>query len=67
MEPKIKCNKIRTPDGTIIESKHQHDFVCHTDANGKRYCVDGGKSYLRRVFDALDYEELSEYEDQDPI
>jgi hypothetical protein len=55
----IIYNAIRTPDGTVIESTHRHDFVCHTDANGGRYCVDGGYSYLKRSFAKLDYKELS--------
>ncbi len=42
-------NSIKTPDGTEIESTHRHDFVCHEDKNGRRYCVDGGHEYLRRV------------------
>ena len=45
-------NAIQTPDGTIIESHNRHDFVCHTDANGFRYCVDGGLDYCRYSFDA---------------
>ena len=26
----------------IIRSRHRHDYVTHTDANGKEYMVDGG-------------------------
>ena len=44
----ILKNSIRTPDGTVLESWHRHDFVSHTDANGKNYFVDGGRDYLRR-------------------
>ena len=51
-------NAIRTPDGTILESCSVHDFVSHTDANGKFYAVDGGLEYLKRCGD-MDYEELS--------
>ena len=51
-------NAIRTPDGTILESRSVHDFVGHTDANGKFYAVDGGLEYPRRCGD-MDYEELS--------
>jgi hypothetical protein len=41
-ETRIVANRIRTPDGTILESKHRHDYVTYTDANGKQYMVDGG-------------------------
>ena len=51
-------NAIRTPDGTILESRSVHDFVGHTDTNGKFYAVDGGLEYLKRCGDN-DYEELS--------
>ena len=51
-------NAIRTPDGTILESRSVHDFVGHTDANGKFYAADGGLEYLKRSGDN-DYEELS--------
>ena len=59
---KLLCNRIRTPDGTILESMHRHDYVTYTDANGKEYMVDGGLDYLRRnVHDDAPYEELSLY------
>lgn len=48
MKPDIIRNALMTPDGTVIESFHRHDYVSHTDANGKTYMVDGGLSYLRR-------------------
>ena len=58
-------NAIRTTDGTILESRSVHDFVGHTDANGKFYAVDGGLEYPRRCGD-MDYEELS-LTDKDPF
>ena len=55
-------NALRTPDGTVIQSRHRHDYVTYTDANGKEYMVDGGLDYLRRSIhdDQID---LSEYDD----
>jgi hypothetical protein len=53
-EPILICNRWRTPDGTILESKHRHHFVEHTDANGKYYGVDGGTWYLRLLGDVVD-------------
>jgi len=61
---KLLCNRIRTPDGTILESMHRHDYVTYTDANGKEYMVDGGLDYLRRnIHEDAPYEELSLYSD----
>ena len=61
-ESKLILNALRTPDGTVIQSRHRHDYVTYTDANGKEYMVDGGLDYLRRSIhdDQID---LSEYDD----
>lgn len=59
---KLVANKIRTPDGTILESMHRHDYVTYVDANGKEYMVDGGLDYTRRIIhDDAPYTELSVY------
>lgn len=58
----ILVNRIRTPDGTILESRHRHDYVTYVDDNGLEYMVDGGKEYLRRnLLNGSPYEELSVY------
>lgn len=47
--PLVFRNAIMTPDGTILESKHRHDYVTHTDTkDGQFYMVYGGRAYLRR-------------------
>lgn len=47
MTHKLVANKWRTPDGTLLWSKHTHDFVAHNDKNGDYYFVDGGNDYIR--------------------
>ena len=55
-------NAIRTPDGTVLESTHRHDYKTYLDKNGKEYMVDGGLEYVRRnVHDDAPYEDLSVY------
>lgn len=56
-------NAIKTPDGTVLHSKHRHDYVDYTDKNGNYYAVDGGNDYLKRAANFRDYEELSKYDD----
>lgn len=48
MSRQLIRNAIQTPDGTILQSRHRHDYVTHTDKNGKTYMVDGGLDYVRR-------------------
>lgn len=49
---KILVNALMCPDGTIIESRHRHDFKSHVNINedgseGERSFVDGGTDYTR--------------------
>ena len=58
----ILINRIRTPDGTVLESKHRHDYVEHVDANGKTYALSGGTDYQRIVGEFTDCVDLSVYD-----
>jgi hypothetical protein len=48
-ERQLVYSAIQTPDGTILESRHRHDYVTHTDANGLEYMLDGGLDYQRYI------------------
>ena len=56
----VLFNAIKTPDGTILSSKHRHDYVTHQDSKtGEVYGVDGGSEYLRRIGNVSECEDLS--------
>ena len=59
----IVLNRIKTPDETILISRHRHDYVTYTDANGETYMIDGGTDYLRRSVNSEPFEEQSLYAD----
>ena len=46
-EPTMVSSRMRTPDGTVLTSRHRHDYVTHLDANGNKYMLDGGIDYIR--------------------
>ena len=56
-------NRIQTPDGTILISKHTHDFVSHEDKNGEVYFVDGGMDYQRTTLNKEPAKDLRLYWD----
>lgn len=55
----IITNRIKTPDGTILTSRTQNDYVCHVDKiTGAEYCIDGGNAH-RSHSGPTDYEDLT--------
>jgi len=59
---KLIANKWKTPDGTILWSKHRHDYVCHLDLNGEYYIVDGGNEYVKMSVNKEKLINLCEYD-----
>ena len=54
---------MRTPDGTLLESRYRHDYVTHNDANGEWYMLDGGTAYIRCSVNKEQPEFISIYSD----
>lgn len=53
-------NAIKTPDGTILDCKTNHDYQSHTDAvTGEFYMNDGLGYYIRRSINKVPAEDLS--------
>ena len=52
---KILVNAWKCPDGTILQSRHRHDFVSYTDAEGRSYFVDGGTDYYRISGEGMEF------------
>lgn len=64
MEKEILVNKWQTPDGTILHSKHVHDFVGHRDKITKEeYFIDGGNEYVRMSINKIPMKSLCLYTD----
>ena len=58
---KLIQNKWQTPDGTILISKHRHDYVEYTDKNGDYYMIDGGNDYVRKIVNKKEITDLCIY------
>jgi len=59
----LLVNAIVTPDGTMLESTHRHDYQEHKDANGETYILDGGINYIRRSLNQIPAKDASVYSD----
>lgn len=63
MEKQLIYSAVRTPDGTVLESKHRHDYVSHLDTNGETYILDGGTDYIRTSVNKEPAKSLALYDD----
>ena len=65
MEKQVIYSAIRTPDGTLLESLHRHDYKSHKDTlTGNTYGIDGGNDYFRFIGDVYDCEVITHYSDE---
>lgn len=61
----LLIQRIQTPDGTILNSSHRHDYVEHHDkVSGEMYMIDGGSSYRRGSINSVKAKDLSVYDDE---
>ena len=60
---KLIKSSIKCPDGTILTSRHRHDYQAHLDKNKELYVNDGGINYIRRSINKEPYEDISLYSD----
>ena len=64
---KVYASRIRTPDGTILQSFHRHDYKEYEDTvSGETYIIDGGTDYFRGSINKVKAEDLTVYVD-DPF
>lgn len=53
----VIANALITPDGTILQSYHRHDYKTHIDkVTGEEYMIDGGTDYCRTNVNAINAE-----------
>ena len=64
---RMYSSAMKTPDGTILQSFHRHDYKTHVDTiTGETYMIDGGIDYIRCSVNQVPAEMLTVYED-DPF
>lgn len=62
MTNKLIASRMRTPDGTVLQSFHTHDYKTHVDAvTGETYMLDGGISYQRTTVNKVPATDMSVY------
>jgi len=68
-ERKILVSQIECPDGTMLVSRHRHDYVTHTcTKTGLEFMLDGGNDYQRHnVHESYPFEVINRsiYSDDD--
>jgi len=47
MDKQVLVSGMMCPDGTVLYSRHRHDYKTHDDANGEWYMIDGGVDYVK--------------------
>lgn len=63
-EGRLLVLRMQTPDGTILTSRHQHDYQKHLDKNGELYFIDGGGIYyIRHSENTIPAKDVSIYVD----
>ena len=67
MTEKVLVSGFKTPDGTVLYSRHRHDYKTHTDANGEWYMIDGGVDYVKSSVNVIRAEYISLTTESDHI
>lgn len=61
-------NKIKTPDGTVLNCEYRRNYKSYTDKlSGETYINDGLGYYVRRSINEVPYEDLSVWIDTENI